>query len=151
MSTLCHPVWWEKLCKTHKEVLTSSQLGTLFSFSLILSHNMDSCFHAILSKICSSIWLRCFTTSRQRPSSALMKTSITCKVDNYGQNNILDSYISSYRKNSWSSRKKRLLEILRLHYYDSITCCLAVYQKTDTCIFLKQTCPVLHQWLLRKW
>lgn len=61
---------------------TSSQVGTLFSFSFILSQSGDSVFHARLSKICSSMWLRCFTTSLQRPSSALIRISITCNVSN---------------------------------------------------------------------
>lgn len=88
-SCVCPPVWLWKLCNTEKDVLTSSHVGTLFSFSLILSHSTDSRFHAMLSRICSSMWFRCFTTSRQRPSSALMKTSITCAVDNYDQHQLL--------------------------------------------------------------
>ena len=59
---------------------TSSQLGTWpptspatrFHTGLVEVHARDS-------RICSSILCKCFTTSRTRPSSALISTSITLK------------------------------------------------------------------------
>lgn len=58
-------------------VLTSWQAGTQFLASRMLSHSREFAFHAKLSSTCSSTWLRCLTTSRNRPSSARTSTSIT--------------------------------------------------------------------------
>lgn len=61
-------------------VLTSSTVGTLLPAACRAPHRAESVLHAWLSRTCSSIWFKCFTMSRDKPSSERINTSITCKA-----------------------------------------------------------------------
>lgn len=56
---------------------TSSQVGTLFSEASSASQSAEFRVQARLSRICSSMLLRCFTMSLESPSSDRINTSIT--------------------------------------------------------------------------
>lgn len=69
-----------RLLHRHLLILTSSTVGTLLPAARRAPHRAESLLHAWLSRTCSSIWFKCFTMSRDRPSSERMNTSITCKA-----------------------------------------------------------------------
>lgn len=56
---------------------TSSTVGTLLLALLSAVHRAESLVQALLSSTCSSILFKCFTMSRDKPSSERMNTSIT--------------------------------------------------------------------------
>lgn len=61
------------------ERLTSSTVGTRLPAACRALHRAESVLHAWLSRTCSSIWFKCFTMSRDKPSSERINTSITCE------------------------------------------------------------------------
>lgn len=68
------------LLHQHLLVLTSSTVGILLPAACRAPHRAESLLHAWLSRTCSSIWFKCFTMSRDKPSSERMNTSITCRA-----------------------------------------------------------------------